>query len=211
MILPTELLAQDALTPASLLGAVALGVGFGFVLERSGFGRAQKLVAQFYLTDMAVFRVMFTAVVTAALGSSLLAAVGLLDLKAVTVNYPTYLWPMIAGGLLVGAGFVISGYCPGTSVVAAASGKLDGLLTVAGVVFGAVVYAEVQPAVSAFHDSGKLGGVFLYQLLHLPPLALSAIIAVAAVGCFIGAGKIERLVNASRMARTASSASTSSR
>ena len=52
-----------------------LGIAFGFVLERSGFGRAQKLVAQFYLTDMAVFRVMFTAVVTAAVGSSLLAAV----------------------------------------------------------------------------------------------------------------------------------------
>ena len=143
MIFPTDLFAQDALTPVSLLGAVALGVAFGFVLERSGFGRAQKLVAQFYLTDLRVFRVMFTAVVVAAVGTSLLAAVGLLDLRAVTVNYPTFLWPMIAGGLLVGAGFVISGYCPGTSVVAAASGKLDGLLTVVGVVIGAVAYAEV--------------------------------------------------------------------
>ncbi len=198
MIFPTDLLSQDALTPVSLLGAVVLGAAFGFVLERSGFGRAQKLVAQFYLTDMTVFRVMFTAVVTAAVGTSLLAAVGLLDLKAVTVNYPTYLWPMIVGGLLVGAGFVVSGYCPGTSVVAAASGKLDGLLTVAGVVIGMVAYAEVQPAVAGFHDSGKLGGVFLYRLLHLPPLALAVLIAVAAVGCFAGAGAIERLVNARR-------------
>jgi uncharacterized membrane protein YedE/YeeE len=195
MIFPTDLLSQDALTPASLAGAVALGVAFGFVLERSGFGRAQKLVAQFYLTDMAVFRVMFTAVVTAAVGSSLLAAVGLLDLRAVTINYPTYLWPMIVGGLLVGAGFVTSGYCPGTSVVAAASGKLDGLLTVAGVVVGMVGYAELQPGIASFHESGKLGGVFLYRLLHLPPLALAALIAVAAVACFIGAGAIERLVN----------------
>jgi uncharacterized membrane protein YedE/YeeE len=198
MIFPTDLLAQEALTPVSLLGAVALGVAFGFVLERSGFGRAQKLVAQFYLTDMTVFRVMFTAVVTAALGSSLLAALGLLELKAVTVNYPTFLWPMILGGLLVGAGFVTSGYCPGTSVVAAASGKLDGLLTVAGVVIGTVAYAELQPAVAAFHDSGKLGGVFLYQLVHLPPLALAALIAVAAVASFYGAGAIERLVNQKR-------------
>jgi uncharacterized membrane protein YedE/YeeE len=198
MIFPTDLLAQEALTPVSLLGAVALGVAFGFVLERSGFGRAQKLVAQFYLTDLTVYRVMFTAVVTAAVGSSLLAALGLLELKAVTVNYPTFLWPMILGGLLVGAGFVTSGYCPGTSVVAAASGKLDGLLTVAGVVIGTVAYAEFQPAVAAFHDSGKLGGVFLYQLVHLPPLALAALIAVAAVASFYGAGAIERLVNQKR-------------
>jgi uncharacterized membrane protein YedE/YeeE len=194
MIFPTDLLSQDALTPIALLGAVVLGAAFGFVLERSGFGRAQRLVAQFYLTDMAVFRVMFTAVVTAAVGSSLLAAVGLLDLKAVTINYPTFLWPMIVGGLLVGAGFVISGYCPSTSVVAAASGKLDGLLTVVGVVVGMTAYAEVQPAVAAFHDSGKLGGVFLYQLLHLPPVVLAVIIAAVAVACFQGAGAIERLV-----------------
>jgi uncharacterized membrane protein YedE/YeeE len=198
MIFPTDVLAQEALTPVSLFGAVALGVAFGFVLERSGFGRAQKLVAQFYLTDMTVYRVMFTAVVTAAVGSSLLAALGLLDLKAVTVNYPTFLWPMILGGLLVGAGFVTSGYCPGTSVVAAASGKLDGLLTVVGVAIGAVAYAELQPTVAAFHDSGKLGGLFLYQLVHLPPLALAALIAVAAVASFYGAGAIERLVNQKR-------------
>ncbi len=198
MIFPTDLLSQDALTPVSLAGAVVLGAAFGFVLERSGFGRAQKLVAQFELTDLTVFRVMFTAVVTAALGTSLLAAVGLLDLKAVTINYPTFLWPMVAGGLLVGAGFVISGYCPGTSVVAAASGKLDGLLTVAGVVIGAVAYAELQPAVAGFHDSGKLGGVFLYQLLHLPPLATAALVAVLAAASFKGAGAIERLVHARR-------------
>jgi uncharacterized membrane protein YedE/YeeE len=192
MNFPTDLLAQDALTPVSLLGALALGGAFGFVLERSGFGRAQKLVAQFYLTDLAVFRVMFTAVVVAAIGTSALAALGILDLKAVVANYPTFLWPMVVGGLLVGAGFVISGYCPGTSVVAAASGKLDGLLTVVGVVIGSVAYAEIQPAVAAFHDSGKLGGVFLYQLLHLPPLATAALVAVMAVACFAGAGTIER-------------------
>jgi uncharacterized membrane protein YedE/YeeE len=203
MIFPIDALAQDALTPVSLAGALVLGVAFGFVLERAGFGRAQKLVAQFYGTDMTVYRVMFTAVVTAAVGSALLAAVGLLDIKAVSINYPTYLWPMVVGGLVVGAGFVTSGYCPGTSVVAAASGKLDGLLTVVGVVVGTVLYAEVQPSLGAFHDSGKLGSVFLYDLIHLPALALALIIAVGAVASYQGAGKIERLVNAAQARRDA--------
>jgi hypothetical protein len=65
---------------------------------------------------------------------------------------------------------------------------------VAGVVLGMLAYAEVQPAVAAFHDSGKLGGVFLYQLLHLPPVVLAVIVAAVAVACFQGAGAIERLV-----------------
>ena len=208
MTFPIEALLQDALTPLSLLGGLVIGIAFGFVLERAGFGRAQKLVAQFYLTDMTVFRVMFTAVVTAAVGSSLLSGLGLLDLRAVTINYPSYLWPMIVGGLLVGAGFVTSGYCPGTGVVAAASGKLDGALTVLGVVVGTVLYAEVQPSLGGFHDSGKLGSVFLYQLLHLPPLVLALVIAVAAVLSYRGAGAIERLVaaRASQAAQTARAA-----
>lgn len=194
MIFPTDALAQEALTPLSLAGGLAIGVAFGFVLERSGFGRAQILVAQFYATDMRVYRTMFTAVVTAAIGTSLLAALGLLDLKAVTVNYPTFLWPMITGGLLVGAGFVISGYCPGTSVVAAASGKLDGAVTVLGAILGGLIYAELQPALGGFHESGKLGRVLLYDLLHLPPLVLALLVAVVAVLTFKGAAKIEALV-----------------
>ena len=53
--------------------AVLLGVGFGFVLERAGLGRAQKLMGQFYGNDMTVLKVMFGAVVTAALGSVVLS------------------------------------------------------------------------------------------------------------------------------------------
>jgi hypothetical protein len=45
-----------------LLTALALGFAFGFVLERAGFGRADKLAAQFYLYDMTVFKVMFAAI-----------------------------------------------------------------------------------------------------------------------------------------------------
>lgn len=194
MIFPTDALAQEALTPLSLAGALVIGTAFGFVLERAGFGRAQILVAQFYGTRMTVYRTMFTAVVTAALGTTLLSAVGLLDLKAVVVNYPTFLWPMIVGGLLVGAGFVVSGYCPGTSVVAAASGKLDGAVTVLGVVLGTVLYAEVQPALGGFHESGKLGTVLLYDLLHLPALVLAVLVAGVALLTFKGAAKIEALV-----------------
>jgi uncharacterized membrane protein YedE/YeeE len=203
MIFPTDALAQEAGTTLSFAVAVVLGTGFGFVLERSGFGRAQVLVAQFYGTDMRVYRTMFTAVVTAGLGTTLLAALGILDLRAVTINYPTFLWPMIVGGLVVGAGFVVSGYCPGTSVVAAASGKLDGLLTVVGVVLGTLAYAELQPALGEFHDSGKLGSVFLYDLLHVPPVVMAALVAVVAVLTFKGAGLIEAMVaRAQAQART---------
>ena len=50
---------------AGLVMALASGTAFGFVLERAGFGRASVLAAQFYLTDLRVLKVMFSAIVTA--------------------------------------------------------------------------------------------------------------------------------------------------
>ncbi len=68
---------------ASPVVAFVIGIGFGFFLERAGFGSARKLVSQFYLTDLAVFKVMFTAIVTAMLGVFYLSWVGFLDLSLV--------------------------------------------------------------------------------------------------------------------------------
>ncbi|MFT3915513.1 MAG: YeeE/YedE thiosulfate transporter family protein [Anaeromyxobacteraceae bacterium] len=180
-----------------LVVAVAIGFGFGFVLERSGFGRAQKLVAQFFGDDMTVFKVMFGAIVTAMLGAVVLSGLGLADLRAIadSATSATWLWPMIAGGFLLGVGFIVSGYCPGTSVVAAASGKLDGLATVVGVVAGTVVYGELMAwaPFAAFSDSGYLGHVYLYELLHLPPAVVALFVAAMAVACFVGAEKLEAI------------------
>ncbi len=185
-----------------LVVGVLIGFGFGFVLERAGFGRAQKLMGQFYGKDMTVLKVMFGAVVTAALGSVVLSGLGLMDLRAVAdyATSETFLWPMIAAGFALGVGFVISGYCPGTSVVAMASGKADGLMTVLGVVLGQVVWTSIEtlPAIARLQNSSNLGHLYLYELLHLPPRVGPAVVAVAvvamAIGAFLGAEKIERLL-----------------
>jgi uncharacterized membrane protein YedE/YeeE len=186
--------------PAHQLGlvfAVLSGFGFGFVLERAGFGRAQKLVAQFYGYDMSVFKVMFTAVVTAMLVVVVASGVGLTDFKLLAdhATSETFLVPFAVGGALVGAGFVMSGYCPGTSFVATASGKLDGLATVLGVVVGSIVYAEVEPKLGGFQNSGKLGAFTLSKWLHLPPAVIAVLVVALALGAFVAAEKIERIVS----------------
>ncbi len=109
-----------------------LGTGFGFFLERAGFGSARKLAAQFYLYDMSVFKVMFTAIVTAMLGVTYLGWLGWLDLSLVYL-VPTHLVPQIVGGLVLGVGFVVGGYCPGTSVASLATGRIDGFVYAFGI------------------------------------------------------------------------------
>jgi uncharacterized membrane protein YedE/YeeE len=196
----------DAITSAPEVGlvmAVIIGFGFGFALERAGFGRATKLVAQFYATDMTVFKVMFSAIVTAGLGLVVADGVGLVDLAALsrTAASQTYLWPMLVGGLLLGAGFVVAGYCPGTSLVSAASGNLDGLATFGGVIAGTLVYAEAVPLLGDFPHSGNLGHLFLYELLGIPAAVFAALIAAVAVLLFVGAERLESIF-VRRAART---------
>jgi len=194
MIFPFESLGS-ADREVGLVVAVLIGFAFGFVLERAGFGRSTKLAAQFYLNDMTVFKVMFGAIVTAMLGLVIADGLGLADFQVIAESAAstTYMWPMLIGGLLLGAGFIISGYCPGTSIVGAASGNLDALFTIVGVGLGSLLFSEFFPLIQGFYASGDQGQMFLYQLLDIPPALLAGGVAVMAVGCFVGAEVVEKI------------------
>jgi uncharacterized protein len=170
----------------SLIVAFVIGIGFGFFLERAGFGNARKLAAQFYLRDLAVLKVMFTAIVTAMVGLYLLSRFGFVDLSQVYLT-PTFLVPQIVGGLLLGIGFVIGGYCPGTSVVSFATGRVDGMVYVAGIIAGLLAFGEVYPAIEHFAHITSMGKITLAQLFHVPYGVLVFAVVLMAVGAFVAA------------------------
>ncbi len=175
----------------SLIVAVLIGFGFGFFLERAGFGSARKLTAQFYLIDLAVFKVMFTAIVTAMLGVFYLSWMGFLDLSLVYLS-TTYLVPQLLGGALLGFGFVVGGYCPGTSVVGMATGRVDALVYGAGLMAGIFVFGEAYPFIEGFMYSTDMGTITLPQLFGVPyGLVMLVIVLIALLG-FWAAPSIER-------------------
>jgi len=181
-----------------LLTAVVLGFGFGFALERAGFANARKLAAQFYLYDMTVFKVMFTAILVAMVGLYTLAGMGMVDLARMWIN-PTFVWAQAVGGFLLGVGFIMSGLCPGTSAVSAASGRLDGLVTLAGIFVGTFVFAvavDAFPWLEHLYEGSSLGVSILPTVLGLPvPVVVLAVVAMAAAA-FMGAEKVERVFQA---------------
>jgi hypothetical protein len=179
-------------TFTGLLVGTLVGIAFGFVLERAGFGRARNLAAQFYLTDTRVLKVMFSAIVTALVGMALLGGVGLLDLAQITVP-ETFLWPQLVGGLLLGAGFIVSGYCPGTGVVAIASGNLDGVAAIGGIMLGSLLFGFSYGPLEAFYKSGAMGVVRIQDLLGVPIAVVAAGVAAMAIGAFLGGEKLEHI------------------
>ncbi len=171
--------------------AILAGFAFGFVLERAGFGSTRKLAAQFYLRDMTVLKVMFTAIVTAMLGLVALRTAGLVDFDAIYVN-PTSMPPQVVGGLIFGAGFVIGGYCPGTSLVAAVTGNLDAMAFVAGAGAGILGFAGVYGKIEHFAKSGANQRILLTDWLHLSFGVVALLVTLLAFAMFAGAELIER-------------------
>jgi rhodanese-related sulfurtransferase len=171
-----------------------IGILFGMTLESAGFGNSKLLAAQFYFKDMRVFKVMFTAIIVAMTLVFFFSAMGLLDYNLVWVP-PTYLWPGIVGGLIMGVGFIIGGFCPGTSLVGMATGKLDALMFVGGVLFGIYLFGETVGSFATFFDSSNMGRFTLPELFNTSYGVVVICIVVAALLLFVLAEKVEAMVN----------------
>ncbi len=175
----------------SLLIAFGTGIAFGFFLERAGFGSGRKLAAQFYLTDMTVFKVLFTAVITAMLGLFWLSWLGLVDYELVAVP-ETFLVPQLVGGIIFGVGFVMGGYCPGTSCVASSTGKLDGGVHLLGMVAGILLFGETYTFFDGFYNSSAMGELTLPHVVGLSHGVTVFLLVLLAIGGFMLAERVER-------------------
>ena len=174
----------------AIVAALTIGIAFGWCLESAGMGSARKLAAQFYLTDLTVFKVMFSAIVTAMLGLFWLGRLGVLDLSRVYVP-ETFLVPQLVGGLIFGVGFALGGLCPGTSCVAAVTGRLDGAALVLGMWSGVLATGLVFPSLQALYELTPRGALTLPELFHLSyGVVVLAVVAIALAG-FRGAEWLE--------------------
>jgi hypothetical protein len=178
----------------SFVIAFVIGISFGFWLERAGFGSARKLAAQFYFTDMTVLKVMFTAIITAMTGLLFFSLFGWIDLSLVYIN-PTYLWPQIIGGLVLGVGFVIGGYCPGTSLVAASTGRIDGYFFIGGALVGMFVFGEIYNWIADFHKSGSMGTMVISDWLNISMGVVGFAAIIMALLMFRGSEWLEQKFN----------------
>lgn len=182
--------AETLSATAYVVAGLVLGFFFGFFLERAGFSSAKRLTDQFYFKDFSVLKVMFTAIIIAMLGIAYFSLLGWLNFGQVYVP-PTFIWPQLFGGILLGAGFIVGGYCPGTSVVAAAIGKIDGLLFIVGVLIGIFGFGSTVSHFQRFFLSGSLGALTIPQWLNLNPGVVAFAVTLIALAAFWAAEKCE--------------------
>ena len=176
--------------------AVLLGMGFGFALESSGFSSSRKIIGTFFGYDFVVVKVFFTAAIVSSLGLLYLNNLGLLDYSLLYIQ-PTFLASAIIGGIIMGVGFAMGGFCPGTSVCAAAVGRIDGLVFFGGMFIGVFLFSEVFPLFENLYYSGAQGPVMISTVLGISPELFTFILILMAIGMFYGAswvqGKVKKI------------------
>jgi rhodanese-related sulfurtransferase len=164
---------------------LAVGLGFGAVLEAAGFGDSRRLAAQFYLREMRVLQVMFGAIITAAVLIVLGSSLGLVDYSQLFVN-PTFLPSQVLGGLIMGVGFIVGGFCPGTSLVASATFKVDGIVFLLGVVTGIFAFGESVGSYEPFYEAWDWGRYTIGDWLHIDLGWALLIVVLMALAMFYG-------------------------
>lgn len=168
------------------ISGLILGIIFGVALEGAGFASACKLTAQLRFGDWGVFKVMMSAIIVTAFGTWVLRLAGVMPETSIFIPQMAFLAALL-GGIGVGTGMAVGGYCPGTSVVAFASGRMDGLVFFIGLIFGAIVFAGAYTwlfPVSALNSQGGVMPATIGALLHIPDWVV--ILALLAVVIIVG-------------------------
>ncbi len=196
-----EFMAVSSANPWTYVVFGLIGFGFGFTLEMSGFGDSRKLAAQFYFTELTVLKVMFTAIVTAMVLLFGAVSLGILNFNLVWVN-ETYLASGILGGLIMGVGFIVGGFCPTTSLASASTGKIDGMLFMLGGFVGAFLFGETEKYFDYWYThAGYFGRLTLDQVFGIPVGAVVLLIVFMALFMFWGAEQLERIVGKKDMSK----------
>ncbi len=175
----------------NLLLALFIGIGFGFVLEQSGFSSSRKLAGVFYGYDMTVMKVFFTAAITAMTGLLFFSLFGWIDLDLIYVNN-TFLYSAITGGVLMGIGFILGGFCPGTSICAVAIGKIDAMIFVVGIIIGVALFGFGFPLWEGLYKAEPMGAVKLSDFIGISDGLFLFLLIIVAMGMFYGAEWIEK-------------------
>ncbi|MEZ4552882.1 MAG: DUF6691 family protein [Dehalococcoidia bacterium] len=123
---------------------VFLGTVFGFALSRSGAADYNYIQGMFLLEEFQLYGIIGTAVLIGIPGVYLLKRYGRTASGAMLIvrGKPRHRGN-VAGGVLFGIGWSITGMCPGPIVVNIGEGKLYAIAALAGALTGAALFGSL--------------------------------------------------------------------
>lgn len=120
-----------------------MGSIFGACLVLSGLTDPDQIIGTLRLKNFHAIRTVAVFILVGMLGTWILELV-----VAANLNIkPAAVLTMLIGGAFLGVGLGLTGFSPGTGLASAASGRMDALTTLIGMLFGAHVYILIYPTI----------------------------------------------------------------
>ncbi|MCG8615758.1 MAG: YeeE/YedE family protein [Desulfobacterales bacterium] len=136
--------------------AIILGLFFGFALQRVGATNPQNIINMLRLKELHLMKAILFAIGISSILLFLLAGLGVIDAGHFSVK--SAYTGVVIGGALLGLGFAVAGYCPGTGLAALADGRKDALFFVGGGLAGALIYTLVYGSIKGSWLFDKIAG-----------------------------------------------------
>jgi hypothetical protein len=153
------------LGPQSLWGGLFIGILWGFVLQKAQVSKYDVVARLFMLQEFTVFRVGAPLLATMTVILFFFHDIGIIKELAVP---KTLILAQILGGLIMGAGIAIAGYCPGTSAAALGEGALDTLFFMLGMFCASALFAEIYPFINkTIFSVGDYNNITVPELLGI--------------------------------------------
>tara|TARA_R110002049_G_scaffold4601_1_gene31629 strand:+ start:8336 stop:8947 length:612 start_codon:yes stop_codon:yes gene_type:complete len=170
-----EDVAPTAAPARQLILGLVFGIAFGFLLQKGGVAKFHVLIGQLLLEDFTVVKVMLSAVIVGSIGIHTMHRLGFVDLHI----KPTRVAANVIGGLIFGAGFALSAYCPGTGAAALGQGNYDAIAMIVGMIAGSYLFAEASGWIGKhINPIGDLGRRTLHD--WIPANSTTVVISTAA-------------------------------
>ena len=132
----------------SPLPYLVFGTLFGYFLSKARATDYDSIVDMFLCREFQLYGVICTAVAVVSLGLFLMRRKKISTKSGAPLELEKLEWDpsRLTGAFLFGAGWALTGTCPGTSLAQIGEGKLVALFTVIGILAGVWAYKKYKPA-----------------------------------------------------------------
>ncbi len=139
-----------------IISAILIGLLFGFVLQKAGAANPQRIIEMLRLKDFHLMKAILSGIGLSSLLLFILMALGIMDNSNLSVK--TAYIGVIIGGAIMGTGWAITGFCPGTGVAAAGAGRKDALSFIIGGLVGAFIFTLAYGSLKSTFIFDKIAG-----------------------------------------------------
>jgi uncharacterized membrane protein YedE/YeeE len=129
------------------ISVLLVGAYLGFLFVKSEVARWERIHDMFLFREAYMYLIITTAIVVAMVSMFLIKSLGIKTIEGKPIKYQPkpFHKGVIIGGMLFGAGWAITGACPGPIYAQIGAGEWMALCTLVGAMLGMFSYAALKP------------------------------------------------------------------